>query len=112
MSLAIAPETAPIRVNDDGVAIVGDTRVPLATVIGEFNDGANPEQIVENFDTLTLADVYATIAYYLRHRREVDAHLQEQAQLSGRVRAEHVRSFPQDGLREKLVQRVGKRAER
>jgi uncharacterized protein (DUF433 family) len=112
MNLAIAPETVPIRVNGDGVAIVGDTRVPLATVLGEYNDGATPEQIVENFDTLVLADVYAVIAYYLRHREEVDAHLQAQARLAERMRVEHLRRFPQNSLREKLVQRARERAER
>jgi uncharacterized protein (DUF433 family) len=112
MNLAMSPETVPIRLNDDGVAIVGETRVPLATVLGEFNDGATPEQIIENFDTLSLADVYAVIAYYLRHREAVDAFLEEQVQRAERVRVAHLRRFPQEGLREELLQRARERAER
>jgi hypothetical protein len=34
-----------------------------------------PEDLVRAYDTLDLADVHAVIAYYLRHREEVQAYL-------------------------------------
>ncbi len=110
MTLPIEPEAAPLAVDEYGRALVGGTRIPLETVIGEFLDGASAETIVQNFDTLALADVYATFAYYLRHRDVVDAYLAERAEVAARVRAECERRFPRDpGLRERLVRR---RAER
>lgn len=52
-----------------------------------------------DFDTLDLADVYAVIAYYLRHGAEVDAYLAEQRRLADEVRREIEARFPQAGLR-------------
>jgi hypothetical protein len=42
-----------------------------------FDDGATPETIVQMYSTLKLADVYAAIAYYLRHRQEIRDYLAE-----------------------------------
>lgn len=47
----------------------------LDTVVAAFEQGATPEEIGLRYDTLDLADVYAAIAYYLRHRDEVGAYL-------------------------------------
>lgn len=76
--MQIHAQIAPIRFNTDGVALVGNTRVPLQTVISAFHRGDSPEQIVDSFDALTLAEVYAVIAYYLAHRQEVDTYLNQQ----------------------------------
>jgi hypothetical protein len=46
-------------------------------VIYAYKSGESPEQIVEDFDTLKLADVYSVIGYYPRHQSEVDAYLRE-----------------------------------
>ena len=73
-----APYTAavPLRVEPEtGRVRVGDTRVPIDTVLYHYNRGVSPRYIVRKFTTLTEADVYAVIAYYLQHREEVDAYL-------------------------------------
>lgn len=75
MALELASEAPPLRVIEGGEVRVGTTRVPLDTVVNAFLEGNSPEAIVEAFDTLCLADVYAVVAYYLRYRREVDAYL-------------------------------------
>src|SRR4051794_89327 len=76
----IRQEQPPLRVLN-GVVLVGDTRVPIDSVINEFLNGGTPQQIVEGFDVLTLPEVYGVIAYYLRHRDEVDRYLaQRQAE--------------------------------
>jgi uncharacterized protein (DUF433 family) len=73
MVLQIQAETAPITMNEDGVALVGGTRVRLETVNTAFHQGESPEQMIDSFDVLKLSDVYGVIAYYLNHRDEVDA---------------------------------------
>ena len=78
MVLHIHGQPAPIRINADGVALVGDTRVRLETIIAAFHRGDSPEQIADSFDVLTLADIYGVIAYYLNHREEVEAYILEQ----------------------------------
>ena len=55
-------------------------------VIRAFQDGATPEAIVQRYSTATLADVYAVIAYYLRHRQELEVYLAEREQRAQDVR--------------------------
>lgn len=52
----------------------------LELLIQEFQDGAPPEMIVQQYDTLALPDVYAAIGYYLRHREEIQAYLDQRDQ--------------------------------
>ncbi|HEV8638345.1 MAG TPA: DUF433 domain-containing protein [Chloroflexota bacterium] len=112
MMLEIAPVPVPLRVDEHGVVRVGNTRVTLDSVIGRFLDGATPEQIVQSYTTLKLADVYAVIAYYLRNREEVDAYLQEEQRQAEAARAEYEKRFPPDpDLRRKLLERLAERAD-
>ena len=55
-------------------------------VVGQVLDGHTPEQILENLPTLQLADVYATIGYYLRNRDDVDAYLRERERVAEELR--------------------------
>jgi uncharacterized protein (DUF433 family) len=65
----------PLRRDETGAIRVGKTRVLLELVIHAFQDGATPETIVHRYSTLNLPDVYAVIAYYLRHRQQVEEYL-------------------------------------
>ena len=65
----------PLREEPPGVLRVGKSRVLLELVIHAYQQGEPPEAIVEMYDTLDLADVFAVIAYYLAHRAEVDEYL-------------------------------------
>ena len=86
MPLTIHSEAPPLVVDESGTIRVGATRIPLDTVVQAFLDGATPEQIVQDFDSLSLEDVYATISYYLGHRPELDAYLAERERQSGQLR--------------------------
>ena len=78
MTLVIEPQPVPLKIDMDGAWYVGDTQVLLELVIHAFNAGRTPEEIVQSYDTLHLDEVYAVLAYYLAHRIEVDAYLQQQ----------------------------------
>lgn len=110
MILAVQAEKAPIKTNADGAALVGDTRVRLETIISAFHRGDSPEQIVDSFDVLSLADVYAVIAYYLNHRAEVDEYIHEQdlaaAQVYSKIETNRPDMFT---LRARLIERKQKR---
>ena len=56
----------------DGSFYVAGTRVPLACIVREFQDGQSPESIRSAFPTLTLEQVYGAITFYLGNRSEVD----------------------------------------
>lgn len=60
---------------DGGYQIAG-SRVSLDSVVYDFLSGLSPESIVDNYDTLTLEQVFGAITYYLAHQAEVEAHLQ------------------------------------
>lgn len=105
MSLAAKPESIPLAVGEGGVAYVGGTRVTLDTVVAAYERGASPEEIVSRYTTLELADVYAIITYYLRHRKEVEDYLRERMEKAGGIRAENERRSPPEGRRDRLMAR-------
>jgi uncharacterized protein (DUF433 family) len=105
MPLEIVNDPLPLRVDGDGVVRVGPTRVPLDTVVGAFQDGAAAEEIVMQYTSLQLADVYAVISYYLRHQPEVDAYLDERQKQAEQVRRENEARFDMTGIRERLLAR-------
>jgi uncharacterized protein (DUF433 family) len=106
MALTIHNDVAPLRMDENGVVRVGDCKVILDVVIAAFNNGSDPEEIVRGFSTLQLADVYATIAYYLRHRKEVDDYLSVRREEAVRLRQEIEANQPdRANLRAKLLAR-------
>ena len=50
------------------------TRVSLDSVVHCFNEGLSPETIVGEFETLTLAQVFGAIAFYLENQPAIDAY--------------------------------------
>jgi uncharacterized protein (DUF433 family) len=67
----------PIYVDEHGQIRIAKTRVLLELVINAFNRGESAEDITESYSTLSLADVYAVIAYYLNHRDEIDDYVRQ-----------------------------------
>jgi hypothetical protein len=56
---------------DDSFYLAG-SRVPLASIVREFQNGDSAEAIRSAFPTLTLEQVYGAITFYLGHQAEVD----------------------------------------
>jgi uncharacterized protein (DUF433 family) len=75
MSLILQADPLPLRQDEHGSIRVGNTRVLLELVIRAYQGGATAEEIARRFATLELADVHAVLAYYLRHRQEVDEYM-------------------------------------
>jgi len=86
MSFIVQAESPPLREDTAGAVRVGDSRVLLELVIWAFRKGATPETIVQRYPTLALPEVYAVIAYYLRHRGEVETYLARREQQAEEVR--------------------------
>jgi hypothetical protein len=55
MTLAIVSEAAPLKANDEGVILVGQTRITLDTVVAVFMQGITAEEIVYRYPSLNLA---------------------------------------------------------
>jgi len=105
MSLAIVTEPLPLMIDGDGVVRVGHTRVTLDTVVAAFQDGATAEEIVQQYPSLQLADVYVVIGYYLRKQAEVDAYLRQRQQQADEIRRQNEARFDPAGVRDRLLAR-------
>ena len=89
MMIAEASERVPLATDGEGVIRVGRTRVTLESVLGAFHQGATAEEIVQQYPTLDLADVYGTLGFCLRHQEEVQAYLKESPEQAAAVRQEN-----------------------
>ena len=81
----------------------------LDTVVTAFQEGMSAEGIVEQYPALNLADAYAVIAYYLRHRDDVDAYLRQKENESATVRERREQDFNPLGVRARLMARRDKK---
>ena len=100
-----ATEHVPLKCDADGVMRVGGTRVRLDTVVFAFNAGATAEEIVQQYPSLMLADVYAVLTYYLRHRSEVDGYVAARQAEAAKSRVDNEARFPAQDIRERLLAR-------
>jgi uncharacterized protein (DUF433 family) len=58
-----------------GKAAIDNTRVRVNNVAWLAKQGLTPQQILEHYPDLTLAQVHAALAYYYDHRGEIEAEL-------------------------------------
>ena len=105
MTLSVTIERVPLSADPDGVVRVGGTRVTLDTVVGAFEEGATAEEIAQQYSSLSLADVYAVIGYYLRRQTEVKEYLRQRKQEADKVRKQNEARFDPHGVRERLLVR-------
>jgi uncharacterized protein (DUF433 family) len=108
MVLPIEVEKIPIEIDSDGVIRVGGTRVTLDTIVAAFNEGATAEEIVQQYPSLDLADVYSVIGYYLRQQPAVEDYLHQRQQQADEIRKQNEARFPPLGIRERLLARKQK----
>ncbi len=106
MTPTIHADPPPIRPDETGTLRVGDSRVVLEVLVREYQDGADPESIARAYPTLAVADVYAAIGYYLRHRTELDEYLRWRKEGATKLRQEIESQQPgTPDLRKKLEAR-------
>ena len=98
-------EPIPLDQQEDGTIRVANTRVPLDIVVGAFRAGETAEEIAQDYPSLKLSDIYAVIAYYLRHEVEVESYLEQRRELAEAVRHESEARWPTHDLRHRLLAR-------
>jgi hypothetical protein len=72
-----------LLIDEAGVKRVGETHVSLDSVLVA---GAMPEEIIQQYDVISLADVHALIGYCLENQPAIDSYLAAQ-----RIRSEELR---------------------
>lgn len=105
MVVNIVNDPVPLAADADGTIRIGGTRVTLDCLLAAYKQGSAAETIVEQFPTLELADVYAAIAYYLRHQVELDDYLARREQEALEIKKECEARWPSDELRARLEAR-------
>src|SRR5258708_39955501 len=104
----LAAEIPPLRTDDAGAIRVGNSRVLLELVIRAFDDGSTPESIVQRYPTAGLPEVYAAIAYYLRHQDEVRAYIANRERQAEQTRQQiDDRQGDLSSIRRRLLSRRG-----
>lgn len=109
MTMATATLATPFTTDEHGVIRIGRSRVALERIVNAFDAGASAEEIVENYPTVELGDVYATITLVLESRPEVDAYVAESEAEAGRVHREWEARYPTSGLRRRIRERAAAR---
>lgn len=105
MNLVLGAEQVPLRRDDTGTIRIGQTRVTLDTLVSEFHAGATPEQLGQDYPSLTLADIYGAIAFYLRHQEEVLAYLAARRAEANELQRQTEARHDPVGVRERLLAR-------
>jgi uncharacterized protein (DUF433 family) len=98
-------DTVPLTRDESGVFRVGNSRVTLDLVIRAFHRGATAEEILQDYPSLQLADVYQVIGYYLKHGSEFRAYFEEREAKEQQLVSQHLSSWSPVGLRERLLAR-------
>jgi uncharacterized protein (DUF433 family) len=77
-----------VEVQPSGDIRIRGTRVGIEQIAWAYQDGSIAEEIAIEYPTATLDQVHGAIAYYLRHRSEIDAYLAELESASRAARAQ------------------------
>jgi uncharacterized protein (DUF433 family) len=64
-----------------GRARIANRRIPVSSIYRWFLSGRSPEDILQKYEGVTLAEIYAAIAYALANRDEVRAEIDEEDRL-------------------------------
>jgi uncharacterized protein (DUF433 family) len=71
-------QSVPLTLWEDGTIRVTGTRLLLDMIINAHKQGDIPEIIAESFPSVSVAEVYAIIAYYLNNKEKIEKYLAEQ----------------------------------
>ena len=99
---AISP---PLRWDEAGGIRIGQSRVTIDSLLASYHLGSTPEEIAVQYPVLQLEDIYATIAYYLNYRQQIDNYLVQRCQQAQKQRQQLDRKYNLVGLRQRLLDR-------
>ena len=111
MNLKLQADPPPLHRTEDQIICISGTRIPLERVIRAFLAGSTPEQIAQDYDVLSIEDVYAVVNYYLHHRTDVDSYLSDVEQEIARIRKEIEHRLDATGIRARLLARRAAKVE-
>jgi uncharacterized protein (DUF433 family) len=106
MPVTFGVQVVPLATDQTGTVRVGGTRVTLETLVALYNQGLTAEEIQIELPVLDLPDIYAALSYYLNHREQLRAYLDEQRAEADQLQAGVIARSGQNLLRERLLARL------
>lgn len=85
----------PLARDTAGVIRIGGTRVSLESLVVSYEAGASIQDLAEAFPDLSLYDIHSTIAYYLKHREEVQEYIGTRRRVAEATEARLREEFPE-----------------
>ena len=105
MALSFDDTSIPLKLDTSGAVRVGGTRVTLDTVVMAFEEGATAEEIMQQYPSLRLADIYSVIGYYLQRREEVEEYICEREKRGEEIMKRYGTPVDLQELRNRLARR-------
>lgn len=105
---AFEAKPPPLVTGPEGVIRVSGTRVSLETVVYAFDSGSTAEEIVQQYPSLSLGNVYAVISYILDNRQRIDEYIVRRRDEADALRGKIEERSPPDGFRARLLARGAK----
>ena len=73
-----------------GKPCIADTRIRVQDIyVWHELQGLSADEIVSRFPHITMADVYAALAYYWDHREEIQRQMQEETAFADQMKLKH-----------------------
>jgi uncharacterized protein (DUF433 family) len=74
-----------ITIDSKGIARIAGSRSKVSQIVIDHRQ-LSPESIVESYPHLTLADVYAALAFYYSHKEQIDREIEQGGRLVDELR--------------------------
>ena len=75
-----------------GRPYLNGTRVPISAIALSYKQGYLPQEIVQQFERLSIAQIYAALAYYYTNQVEIDANIAREEVLYEKLAAEQLQT--------------------
>ncbi len=98
-------QTTPLVQQEDGTVHIIGSRITLDTLVRIYKKGATAEQIQDSFPSLSLKDIYATIAFYLEHKTDVESYLKQRHEEANELRLKIESELDAESFRARMRER-------
>ena len=72
-----------------GRPCIAGTGISIRRIATWHNMGSIPEEIVDNFGYISLAQVHAALAYYYANKAEIDADIEAEVRMADSLERQH-----------------------
>ena len=104
----LVAQPPPLRIDEQGVVRVGNTRIPIDRVVAAYDAGESAEEIVSSYPSLSIEQVQAVIAYSLGNRERILDYLEQRNREAEEIRRKVEERIPSDRIRNLLIERRNK----